>query len=90
MEEHQIIHDHETNRSRGFGFIIFESEEVVDEILSEGNMIDMAGSQVSILQWSPRNKHVNENLFMMEYAALHSLFSLIIRTKRVIICSFLK
>ncbi|RVX01180.1 Heterogeneous nuclear ribonucleoprotein 1 [Vitis vinifera] len=59
VEEHQIIRDHETNRSRGFGFIIFESEEVVDEILSEGNMIDMAGTQVSILQWSPRNKHIN-------------------------------
>lgn len=78
MEEHQIIRDHETNRSRGFGFIIFESEEVVDELLSEGNMIDMAGTQVSILQWSPRNKHVIKNLFIVEYAALHSLFSLIL------------
>ena len=44
VEEHQIIRDHETNRSRGFGFIIFESEEVVDEILSGGNMIDMDGT----------------------------------------------
>ena len=43
--EHQIIRDHETNRSRGFGFIIFDSEEVVDEMLSKGNMIDMSGTQ---------------------------------------------
>lgn len=89
VEEHQIIRDHETNRSRGFGFIIFESEEVVDEILSEGNMIDMAGTQVSILQWSPRNKHVIENLFRMEYAALHSLFSLILCMTRLLSAHFL-
>lgn len=70
--EHQIIRDHETNRSRGFGFIIFDSEEVVDEMISKGNMIDMAGTQVSLFQWSPRNQHVNNNLFIMEPAALHS------------------
>lgn len=70
--EHQIIRDHETNRSRGFGFIIFDSEEVVDEMISKGNMIDMAGTQVSLFQWSPRNQHINNNLFIMEPAALHS------------------
>lgn len=47
VAEHQIIRDHETNRSRGFGFIVFDSEEVVDEILTKGNMIDMEGTQVS-------------------------------------------
>ncbi|KAL6195198.1 hypothetical protein ACLB2K_030818 [Fragaria x ananassa] len=47
--EHQIIRDHETNRSRGFGFVIFDSEEVVDELLSKGNMIDMEGTQVEVL-----------------------------------------
>ncbi|KAF5730456.1 heterogeneous nuclear ribonucleoprotein 1 [Tripterygium wilfordii] len=52
--EHQIIRDHETNRSRGFGFIIFESEEVVDDILSNGNMIDMAGTQVEIKKAEPK------------------------------------
>lgn len=49
--EHQIIRDHETNRSRGFGFVIFDSEEVVDELLSKGNMIDMADTQVSLYKW---------------------------------------
>ena len=48
--EHQIICDHATNRSRGFGFIIFDSEEVVDDVLSKGNMIDMAGTQVSLVK----------------------------------------
>ncbi|KAH9804323.1 RNA-binding (RRM/RBD/RNP motifs) family protein [Citrus sinensis] len=52
--EHQIIRDHETNRSRGFGFVIFDSEEVVDEMLSKGNMIDMAGTQVEIKKAEPK------------------------------------
>ncbi|XP_022716707.1 heterogeneous nuclear ribonucleoprotein 1-like isoform X2 [Durio zibethinus] len=52
--EHQIIRDHATNRSRGFGFIIFDSEEVVDDVLSKGNMIDMAGNQVEIKKAEPK------------------------------------
>ncbi|GAB2284792.1 hypothetical protein Dimus_019245 [Dionaea muscipula] len=52
--EHQIIRDHDTNRSRGFGFIIFDSEEVVDEILSKGNMLDFAGTQVEIKKAEPK------------------------------------
>lgn len=47
VEDHQIIRDHATNRSRGFGFIIFESEQVVDDLIAQGNMIDMDGTQVS-------------------------------------------
>lgn len=54
VTEHQIIRDHETNRSRGFGFVIFDSEEVVDELLSNGNMIDMAGTQVEIKKAEPK------------------------------------
>ncbi|XP_059662369.1 heterogeneous nuclear ribonucleoprotein 1-like [Cornus florida] len=52
--EHQIIRDHETNRSRGFGFIVYDSEEAVDEILANGNMIDMAGTQVEIKKAEPK------------------------------------
>ncbi|KAK2996989.1 hypothetical protein RJ639_026504, partial [Escallonia herrerae] len=52
--EHQIIRDHETNRSRGFGFVIFDNEEVVDELLSKGNMIDMLGTQVEIKKAEPK------------------------------------
>jgi hypothetical protein len=47
--EHEIIRDHATNRSRGFGFIVFDAEKTVDELLAKkGNMIDLNGSQVSL------------------------------------------
>ncbi|XP_050218918.1 uncharacterized protein LOC126669483 [Mercurialis annua] len=52
--EHQIIRDHETNRSRGFGFVIFDNEDTVDEMLTNGNMIDMAGTQVEIKKAEPK------------------------------------
>ncbi|KAK9087270.1 hypothetical protein Syun_029664 [Stephania yunnanensis] len=45
--EHQIIRDHNTNRSRGFGFIIFDHEQVVDDLLANGNMIDMVGTRLT-------------------------------------------
>lgn len=88
--EHQIIRDHETNRSRGFGFIIFDSDEVVDEILSNGNMIDMAGTQVSLFRWALRNQHVNQSLFIMEHGSLHSPFIFMTYILRVIICLVLR
>ena len=47
---HEIICDHSTNRSRGFGFVVFDSEKTVDELLAKkGNMIDLAGTQVSMM-----------------------------------------
>ncbi|PWA94016.1 heterogeneous nuclear ribonucleoprotein A3 [Artemisia annua] len=52
--EHQIVRDHATNRSRGFGFVVFDSVEVVDELVSKGNMIDMAGNQVEIKKAEPK------------------------------------
>lgn len=51
--EHEIIRDHATKRSRGFGFIVFDSDQVVDNILVDGNMIDMSGTQVCSIQWFP-------------------------------------
>ncbi|OMO94453.1 hypothetical protein CCACVL1_05999, partial [Corchorus capsularis] len=52
--EHEIIRDHATKRSRGFGFIVFDSEKVVDNILANGNMIDMEGTQVEIKKAEPK------------------------------------
>jgi len=47
VAEYEIIRDHATNRSRGFGFIVFDAEKTVDELLAKkGNMIDLNGSQV--------------------------------------------
>jgi hypothetical protein len=48
--EHEIIRDHVTKRSRGFGFIVFDGEKAVDNMLANGNMIDMEGIQVSFVQ----------------------------------------
>lgn len=50
--EHEIIRDHVTKRSRGFGFVVFDNEKVVDNVLANGNRIDMAGTQVSYWQCS--------------------------------------
>ncbi|KAJ8773148.1 hypothetical protein K2173_028325 [Erythroxylum novogranatense] len=52
--EHEIIRDHATKRSRGFGFIVFDSEKVVDDLLANGKMIDMAGTQVEIKKAEPK------------------------------------
>ncbi|KAE9615824.1 hypothetical protein Lal_00017435 [Lupinus albus] len=52
--QHEIIRDHATKRSRGFGFIVFDNDRDVDNILSDGNMIDMAGTQVEIKKAEPK------------------------------------
>ncbi|KAJ0054655.1 hypothetical protein Pint_02811 [Pistacia integerrima] len=52
--EHQIMRDHSTNRSRGFGFITFETEEAVDDLLAKGNKLELAGSQVEIKKAEPK------------------------------------
>lgn len=72
--EHQIIRDHETNRSRGFGFIIFETEEIVDELLSNGNMIDMAGTQVSLLDCFETNQNLNKKSFYCRCSFMISIY----------------
>lgn len=87
--EHQIIRDHETNRSRGFGFVIFDSEDAVDEMLSKGNMIDMAGTQVSLFERYCRDQHVNTILFILEHASFLSLFMLLIYVAGVVGSSIL-
>ncbi|WOL13636.1 hypothetical protein Cni_G22409 [Canna indica] len=55
VEDHEIIRDHATNRSRGFGFIVFEKEKDVDDLLAKkGNMIDLAGTKVEIKKAEPK------------------------------------
>ncbi|ONK69348.1 uncharacterized protein A4U43_C05F21920 [Asparagus officinalis] len=44
--DHAIIRDPSTSQSRDFGFIGFDSIQIVDDLLAKGNMIDMAGSQI--------------------------------------------
>ncbi|XP_020240053.1 heterogeneous nuclear ribonucleoprotein A1-like 2 [Cajanus cajan] len=54
VKDHQIMRDHSTNRSRGFGFITYDSEEAVDDLLSVGNKIEFAGAQVEIKKAEPK------------------------------------
>jgi hypothetical protein len=46
--EHQIMQDHSTGRSRGFGFVTFDSEQIVEDILAHGKMHELGGKQVMI------------------------------------------
>ena len=57
--EHKIIHDHVTKRSQGFGFIVFDNEQVVDDLLTNENMIDMEGTQVEIKKVEPNKSSSN-------------------------------
>ncbi|KAJ4827573.1 hypothetical protein Tsubulata_004794 [Turnera subulata] len=54
IREHQIMRDHTTNRSRGFGFITFDDEQAVDDLLARGNKLELAGNQVEIKKAEPK------------------------------------
>lgn len=41
------MRDHSTSRSRGFGFVTFDTEQTVDDLLAQGNKLELAGAQVS-------------------------------------------
>lgn len=47
-------------------FNSFDGEEVVDQLLADGNMIHMTVNQVSLFRWSLRNQHVNRFLLDIE------------------------
>uniref|UniRef100_A0A2P2IKR2 Heterogeneous nuclear ribonucleoprotein 1 n=2 Tax=Rhizophora mucronata TaxID=61149 RepID=A0A2P2IKR2_RHIMU len=52
--DHQIMLDHRTGRSRGFGFVTFESEDAVKRVFSEGRTHEIGGKQVEIKVAVPR------------------------------------
>ncbi|KAI7728177.1 hypothetical protein M8C21_013193, partial [Ambrosia artemisiifolia] len=52
--EHQIMLDHVTGRSRGFGFVTFDSEDAVDKIFSDGQLHELGGKQVEIKRAEPK------------------------------------
>ncbi|XP_004502113.1 uncharacterized protein [Cicer arietinum] len=60
--EHEIIRDHTTKRSRGFGFVVFDNDKVVDNLLADGNMIDMDGTQVEIKKAEPKKSSNSASL----------------------------
>jgi len=51
------MQDHGTGRSRGFGFITFDNEQVVEEILARGKMCELGGKQVSLLRYMSSSSH---------------------------------
>ncbi|XP_047342491.1 heterogeneous nuclear ribonucleoprotein 1 [Impatiens glandulifera] len=53
--EQQIMFDHNTGRSRGFGFVTFENEEAVEKVLSGGKTHELGGKQVEIKRAIPKN-----------------------------------
>ncbi|XP_078163016.1 heterogeneous nuclear ribonucleoprotein 1-like [Carex rostrata] len=59
--DQEIIRDHETNRSRGFGFVVFETEEAVDALLSNGSIIDLDGIKVEVKKAEPKKSSFSSN-----------------------------
>lgn len=62
--EHQIMLDHKTMRSRGFGFVTFENEDAVEKIFADGQMHELGGKQVEIKRAEPKrsgNDHASDN-----------------------------
>lgn len=52
--EHQIMLDRNTGRSRGFGFVTFETEDAVERIFSDGRMHELDGKRVEIKRAEPK------------------------------------
>ncbi|TXG68587.1 hypothetical protein EZV62_003522 [Acer yangbiense] len=52
--ENQIMLDHITGRSRGFGFVTFETADAVEKVLSWGKIHELGGKQVEIKKAEPR------------------------------------
>ncbi|PWA59673.1 nucleotide-binding alpha-beta plait domain-containing protein [Artemisia annua] len=46
--------DHVTGRSRGFGFVTFDSEEAVEKIFVDGQLHELGGKQVEIKRAEPK------------------------------------
>ncbi|XP_059303078.1 heterogeneous nuclear ribonucleoprotein 1-like [Lycium ferocissimum] len=62
--EQQIMLDRETGRSRGFGFVTFDSEDAVEKVLNNGRMHEISGKQVEIKRAEPKRagaEHANES-----------------------------
>uniref|UniRef100_A0A7N0UWU8 RRM domain-containing protein n=1 Tax=Kalanchoe fedtschenkoi TaxID=63787 RepID=A0A7N0UWU8_KALFE len=52
--EHQIMLDHSTGRSRGFGFVTFETEDAVESVFLDGQRHELGGKQVEIKRAEPK------------------------------------
>ncbi|KAH7281376.1 hypothetical protein KP509_36G044000 [Ceratopteris richardii] len=50
----QIMQDHEARISRGFGFVTFENEQAVEDVLAQGKMHEICDKQVEIKKAEPK------------------------------------
>jgi len=48
IEEAKVITDRETGRSRGFGFVTFDTEEAVQEAVNEMNGTELDGRTIKV------------------------------------------
>ena len=48
VDQVQVMYNRETNKSRGFGFVTFESEETVESVLKEKRMHEIDNKSVRI------------------------------------------
>ncbi|CAN1168692.1 Heterogeneous nuclear ribonucleoprotein 1 [Linum perenne] len=54
ITEYQIMYDHTTGRSRGFGFVTFESEDSVERLFADRRTHELGGKEVEIKKAEPR------------------------------------
>ncbi|CAA7029532.1 unnamed protein product, partial [Microthlaspi erraticum] len=66
IAEHQIMYDHHSGRSRGFGFVTFETEDSVDRLFSDGKVHELGDKQVEIKRAEPKRTG-RDNSFRGKY-----------------------
>jgi heterogeneous nuclear ribonucleoprotein A1/A3 len=54
VAEAQIMQDHTSGRSRGFGFITFQEEDAVDRVFTAGTMHEINGKRVEVKTATPK------------------------------------
>eukprot|EP00195_Chlamydomonas_chlamydogama_P005718 CAMPEP_0202902426 /NCGR_PEP_ID=MMETSP1392-20130828/16842_1 /ASSEMBLY_ACC=CAM_ASM_000868 /TAXON_ID=225041 /ORGANISM="Chlamydomonas chlamydogama, Strain SAG 11-48b" /LENGTH=361 /DNA_ID=CAMNT_0049589185 /DNA_START=81 /DNA_END=1168 /DNA_ORIENTATION=- len=54
ITEAQVMVDHNSGRSRGFGFVTFEEEEAVNKVFEIGQMHELDGKQVEVKPATPK------------------------------------
>ncbi|KAK7261692.1 hypothetical protein RIF29_28009 [Crotalaria pallida] len=59
IAEYQVMLDRQTGRSRGFGFVTFDSEDSVEKVFSAGIMHELGGKQVEIKRAEPKRSGVD-------------------------------
>lgn len=61
ITEAKIIYDRETNRSKGFGFVTFASEDAAQTALAELNGTEFMGRNLNVKEAEERQPRRNES-----------------------------